>query len=109
MNKIILHKGKDKAAWQLHPWVFSGAVNKIIGPIQPGEVVSVYNIDDEFIAYGVYNNTSRVAVRLLEWNPANQIDEQWWRMRVKKAVQNREHLLGGDNDSVRLIFAEADF
>lgn len=109
MNKIILHKGKDKAAWQLHPWMFSGAINKIIGPIQPGEVVSVYNIEDEFIAYGVYNNTSRVAVRLLEWNPANQIDEQWWRMRVKKAVQNREHLLGSDNDSVRLIFAEADF
>lgn len=109
MNKIILHKGKDKAAWQLHPWVFSGAISKVVGRIQPGEVVSVYNIDDEFIAYGVYNNTSRVAVRLLEWNPANEIDEQWWRKRVKKAVQNREHLLSSDNDSVRLIFAEADF
>ncbi|WP_164108763.1 MULTISPECIES: class I SAM-dependent rRNA methyltransferase [Sphingobacterium] len=109
MNKIILHKGKDKAAWQLHPWVFSGAISKVVGHIQPGEVVSVYNIDDEFIAYGVYNNTSRVAVRLLEWNPTNEIDEQWWRKRVKKAVQNREHLLSIDNDSVRLIFAEADF
>lgn len=109
MNKIILNKGKDKAAWQLHPWVFSGAINKIIGNVQPGEVVSVFNIDDEFIAYGVYNNTSRVAVRLLEWNPANEINEQWWRNRIKKAVQNRAHLLTNDNDAVRLIFAEADF
>lgn len=109
MNKIILHKGKDKAAWQLHPWVFSGAINKVVGPVENGDLVSVYNIDDEFIAYGLYNNTSRVAVRLLEWNPANEVDEQWWRMRVQKAVANRAHLLTEDNDSVRLIFAEADF
>ncbi|WP_160069691.1 class I SAM-dependent rRNA methyltransferase [Sphingobacterium bovisgrunnientis] len=109
MNKIILNKGKDKAAWQLHPWVFSGAINKKEGKIQNGDIVSVYNCDDEFIAYGVYNNTSRVAVRLLEWNPANEIDENWWRVRVQKAVQNRRHLLTENNDSVRLIFAEADF
>jgi 23S rRNA (cytosine1962-C5)-methyltransferase len=109
MNKIILNKGKDKAAWQLHPWVFSGAINKKEGKIQNGDIVSVYNCDNEFIAYGVYNNTSRVAVRLLEWNPANEIDENWWRVRVQKAVQNRRHLLTENNDSVRLIFAEADF
>lgn len=109
MNKIILNKGKDKAAWQLHPWVFSGAINKKEGKIQNGDIVSVYNCDDEFIAYGVYNNTSRVAVRLLEWNPVNKIDENWWRVRVQKAVQNRRHLLTENNDSVRLIFAEADF
>lgn len=109
MNKIILNKGKDKAAWQLHPWVFSGAIQQKVGNIKNGEVVSVYNCDDEFIAYGLYNNTSRVAVRLLEWNPANEINENWWRRRVQKAIQNRSHLLHENNDSVRLIFAEADF
>lgn len=109
MKKIILHKGKDKAAWQLHPWVFSGAINQVEGEVLPGEIVAVHNMEDEFIAYGMYNNTSRVAVRLLEWNPANSPDEQWWRTRVKKAVQNRRHLLNNDNDAVRLIFAEADF
>jgi 23S rRNA (cytosine1962-C5)-methyltransferase len=109
MNKIILNKGKDKAAWQLHPWVFSGAINKKEGKIQNGDIVSVYNCDNEFIAYGIFNTTSRVAVRLLEWNPANQIDEVWWRVRIQKAIQNRRHLLTENNDSVRLIFAEADF
>ena len=109
MNKIILNKGKDKAAWQLHPWVFSGAIQQKVGKINNGDVVSVYNCDDEFIAYGIYNNTSRVAIRLLEWNPANEITEQWWRIRVQKAVKNRTHLLNQNNDTVRLIFAEADF
>ena len=109
MNKIILHKGKDKAAWQLHPWVFSGAIKQIKGQPENGEIVSIFNTDQEFIAYGVYNARSRVAVRLLEWDPDKQIDEQWWRTRVRKAVDNRKHLLNEANDSIRLIFAEADF
>ena len=109
MKKIILHKGKDKAAWQLHPWVFSGAINSNVGKPINGEVVSVYNNSDEFIAYGIYNGNSRVAVRLLEWNPSHTIDEDWWRMRVRNAVKNRLHLLDDDNTCIRLIFAEADF
>ncbi|NGF58185.1 class I SAM-dependent rRNA methyltransferase [Parapedobacter sp. SGR-10] len=109
MNKIILHKGKDKAAWQLHPWVFSGAILQIYGQPVNGEIVSVFNFAQEFIAYGVYNGRSRVAVRVLEWDPDKQVDEHWWRSRVQKAVQNRKHLLHEGNDCVRLIFAEADF
>lgn len=109
MNKIILHKGKDKAAWQLHPWVFSGAVHKKIGEVQSGDVVAVYNAEDEFIAYGLYNSISRVSVRLLEWDPNIQVNEQWWRQRIQGAVQNRKHLLSDYNNSVRLVFAEADF
>lgn len=109
MNKIILNRGKDKAAWQLHPWVFSGAISSVMGKPQNGDIVSVYNIEDEFIAYGMYNGNSRVAVRLLEWDPRNEINEQWWRNRVGKAVQNRIPLLTEQNNTVRLIFAEADF
>lgn len=109
MNKIILHKGKDKAAWQLHPWVFSGAIKHIQGSPNNGEVVEVFNIDNEFIAYGVYSGLSRVAVRLLEWHPDKHIDETWWRDRVRRAVEQRKHLLNESNDTCRLIFAEADF
>lgn len=109
MNKIILNKGKDKAAWQLHPWVFSGAISAALGKPQNGDIVSVYNIEDEFIAYGIYNGNSRVAVRLLEWDPSQVINEQWWRNRVSKSVNNRLSLLHDTNNTVRLIFAEADF
>ncbi len=109
MNKIILNKGKDKAAWQLHPWVFSGAISAALGKPQNGDIVSVYNIEDEFIAYGIYNGNSRVAVRLLEWDPSQEINKQWWRNRVSKSVNNRLSLLHDTNNTVRLIFAEADF
>ncbi len=110
MNKIFLNKGKDKAAWQLHPWVFSGAISSVEGNPENGEVIAVFNVDREFIAYGIYNQGSRVAVRLLEWHPDVEPNEEWWRLRIQKAVQARQHLLiPGQNTTVRLIFAEADF
>ncbi len=109
MNKIILNKGKDKAAWQLHPWIFSGAIARVSETLQNGDIASVYNHDDEFIAYGMYNNQSRVAVRLLEWDPNKEINESWWRDRLQRAVKNRLHLLNDKNNTLRLVFAEADF
>ncbi|MDH5825497.1 class I SAM-dependent rRNA methyltransferase [Sphingobacterium sp. SG20118] len=110
MKKIILNKGKDKAAWQLHPWIFSGAIKRIDGAPENGDVVTVFNAENEFIAFGLFHDSSRVAVRLLEWHPDQQIDDQWWRTRIQKAVEARRHLLvAGENDTARLIFAEADF
>ena len=109
MNKIILQKGKDKAAWQLHPWVFSGAIKYIDKGIENGEVIAVFNHEKEFVAYGVMNHLSRVAVRLLEWDPDKEPDESWWRDRVRKAISARQHLLTQQNTTYRLIFAEADF
>ncbi len=110
MKSVYLNKGKDKAAWQLHPWVFSGAIKSLSDKIEDGEVVGVYNAEREFIAYGLFHNSSRVAIRLLEWNPQAQIDADWWRSRIQKAVIARQHLLQeGITNTVRLIFAEADF
>ena len=109
MNTIILHRGKDKAAWQLHPWVFSGAIKDIEGQPENGEVVAVFNDDREFIAYGIYNAQARVAVRLLEWNPERPVDESWWRDRVRRAVVLRNYLFIEQHNTARLIFSEADF
>lgn len=108
MKKIILQKGKDKAAWQLHPWVFSGAIKYIEKGIENGEVIAVFNYEKEFVAYGVMNHLSRVAVRLLEWDYDQEPNEEWWRTRVQKAVRSRQHLLN-NNTTCRLVFAEADF
>lgn len=109
MKKVILQKGKDKAAWQLHPWVFSGAVRQVDKEVVSGDLVSVFNHDREFIAYGLYHPSSRVAVRLLEWHKERSIDEDWWRTRIRNAVAARRHLLTDRNTTCRIIFAEADF
>lgn len=109
MAEARLKKGKEKAVKQLHPWVFSGALESVKGKPANGEVISVTDSNGEFLAKGFYNNQSRVAVRLLEWSDA-ELDEQWWRSRVVKAVSARESILKSEDTNVcRLIFSEADY
>lgn len=110
MYTVRLKKGKDKAVRQLHPWVFSGAIEHVKGKPSNGDLVTVTDINGDFLAYGFYNDQSRVAVRLLEWDPEVEINEEWWRNRVRNAIAAREHLLDSEEtNTCRLIFSEADY
>ena len=109
MNEVILKKGKEKAVLQRHPWVFSGAIETVKGKPENGEIVRTIDSKGNFLAYGFYNNQSRVAVRLLEWDDAVFIDEFWWRKRIATAVNHRKSVLNDQTNACRLIFSEADF
>ncbi|WP_069660562.1 class I SAM-dependent rRNA methyltransferase [Arcticibacter eurypsychrophilus] len=110
MPQVSLKKGKEKAVRQLHPWIFSGAIENIKGKPENGEIVDVTDHSGAFLARGFFNDQSRVAVRILEWDEAVVVDENWWRVRIKKAVSARQGLLDSTHtNTYRLIFSEADF
>ncbi|MFC5284198.1 class I SAM-dependent rRNA methyltransferase [Pedobacter alpinus] len=109
MVSIILKKGKEKAVLQRHPWIFSGALQNVKGKPENGELVTVYAYDDEFLAYGYYNNESRVAIRVLSWDQEILPNEAWYRKRLQAAFNNRKHLINADNNTCRLVFSESDY
>ena len=110
MHVVRLKKGKEKAVKQLHPWIFSGALESIKGKPENGEIVTVTDNQGEFLAYGFYNDQSRVAVRLLEWSQEAEINEEWWRRKIGKAIKAREALMRDENtNTYRLVFSEADY
>ena len=109
MVEIILKRGKEKAAIQRHPWIFSGALEKVKGKPENGEVVKVFAFDNEFLGYGYYNSNSRVAVRLLEWDENQTIDKNWYQNRLKQAIASRQFILNEQTNTCRLVFSEADF
>ena len=109
MHSVKLKKGKEKAVRQLHPWVFSGAIDQIKGNPDNGDIIRVTDSNNDFLAYGFFNSKSRVAVRLLEWNLETEINESWWRRKIKIAVKHRDELNTEDTNTYRLIFSEADF
>lgn len=110
MVEIKLKKGKEKAVLQRHPWVFSGALEKIKGAPENGDVVKVISANNDFLAYGYFNDQSRVAVRLLEWDENNAINEDWYAQKINTAITSRSHLLSNkETNTYRLIFSEADF
>lgn len=110
MIDVVLKKGKEKAVLHKHPWVFSGAIEKVKGKPANGEIVRLLGSKDDFLAYGFYNAQSRVAVRLLEWEENVAVDEAWFRDKVRTAVAGRNHILeDGSTDTCRLIFSESDY
>ncbi|SHG73700.1 class I SAM-dependent rRNA methyltransferase [Pedobacter caeni] len=109
MIDVILKKGKEKAAMLHHPWIFSGAIDKIKGKPLNGEIVKVCAANAEFLAYGYYNDQSRVALRLMEWEESTTIDKQWYQEKLRSAIASRKHLLNEDTNTCRLVFSEADF
>lgn len=110
MIDVVLKKGKEKAALQRHPWIFSGAIDKVKEQPVNGEVVKVFGADKSFLAYGYYNNQSRVAVRLLEWQEDQEINKSWYQQRIKEAIAARGHVLKNEEtNTCRLVFSEADF
>jgi len=110
MIDVILKKGKEKAALQRHPWIFSGAIDKVKGAPENGEIVKVFGADKSFLAYGYYNSQSRVAVRLLEWDEETAIDKDWYQQKLRNAIASRSHVLNNeDTNTCRLVFSEADY
>jgi 23S rRNA (cytosine1962-C5)-methyltransferase len=108
MIDIILKKGKEKAAILRHPWIFSGALDKIKGKPANGEIVAVWSASQEFLAYGYFNDQSRVALRLMEWDQSVTIDEAWYTQKLEKAIASRALLLNDNTNTCRLVFSEAD-
>lgn len=110
MIEVILKKGKEKAVLHRHPWVFSGAIEKVNGKPANGDIVKLMDAKGAFMAYGFYNDQSRVALRLLEWDETVVIDDQWFREKLALAVAGRNHILTeGITNTCRLIFSESDY
>jgi 23S rRNA (cytosine1962-C5)-methyltransferase len=110
MFEVILKKGKEKAVLQRHPWVFSGAIERVKGSPENGDIVKLLNAKGEFMAYGFFNDQSRVALRLLEWDENVVVDDAWFREKVGVAVKSRADILAdGTTNTCRLIFSESDY
>ena len=107
--KIALKPGKERSVRRYHPWIFSGAIKKIYGTPAEGDLVDVYDNEDEFLAIGHYQPGS-IAVRIVSFlNIETDID--FFRDRIKAAFSYRERLGLIDNPDInvfRLVHAEGD-
>lgn len=108
MGKIFIKKDREKLWYSGHPWIYSGAVEKIEGNPEAGSIIEVYNSRKEFIGYGHYNKSSKIMVRMLEKNGEKKVNLEWYCEKVREALQLRE-MLGIRSNGYRLIHSESDF
>ena len=108
-KKVYLKAGKEESLKRFHPWVFSGAIARIEGEPEEGEVVDVYTSKKEFIACGHFQIGS-IAVRVLTFRQ-EEINRDFWKHRLEVALDLRRSLNLVDNpanNTYRLVHGEGD-
>ncbi len=108
-KSIYLKRGKEESLRRFHPWVFSGAIQKMDEGISEGSLVRVLSEKGDFIAVGHYQIGS-IAVRVLSFRDI-QIDDDFWESRLESALQMRLALGIADNpqnNTYRLVHGEGD-
>ncbi|MDL2212583.1 class I SAM-dependent rRNA methyltransferase [Bacteroides sp. OttesenSCG-928-D19] len=108
-HKVYLKPGKEESLKRFHPWIFSGAIARMDGEPQEGEIVEVYTSKKEFIAQGHFQIGS-IAVRVLSFEK-EIIDKNFWKAKLNAAYQMRKSIgiaTNPTNNTYRLVHGEGD-
>jgi 23S rRNA (cytosine1962-C5)-methyltransferase len=111
-GQAILKQGREKAIHNMHPWIFSGAIDERrskLDEVEPGGIIDVRDAGGGFLARGYYNARSQIRVRLLTWDQNEVIGPAFWRVRLAQSIRARDTLAKqSDLNAYRLVYAESD-
>lgn len=109
MNRLFLAKGREKSLIRRHPWVFSGAVERIEGKPLPGETIDIMDSQGKWLARGAYSPESQLRARVWTFMQDESIDNAFFIRRLQRAQSWRDWIAQRDGlDSYRLIAGESD-
>ncbi len=106
---VILKKGKEESMERFHPWLFSGAIDRIEGAVEEGDLVSVQKSDGTTVGYG-HCAIGSIAVRLFSFGDTPP-DASFWKHRIQQAFLLRKSMGLTDapgTNVYRLIHGEGD-
>ena len=106
---IQLRHGKAESLKRFHPWIFSGAIQRMPDNLTEGQIVRVIDHKGDFLAIGHYQIGS-IAIRVLSF-VERKIDNEFWKERLSEAFNMRCSigLVGReDNNTLRLVHGEGD-
>ena len=110
MNRptLRLNPGQGRRLRAGAPWVFSNeiAMKPEYRQMPPGGLVRLEGDDGARFGTFMFNPHSLIAARLLDRDPAANIDVDWLRQRLRAAIALRERVC--DTPFHRLVHAEAD-
>jgi len=105
---VRIKRGREKPIRNQHPWIYSGAISQAENA-GDGELVTVVDHKDRFLARGYWNSQSQIQVRVMTWRD-EAIDADWWRKTLSRALSLREtQFVNFENAACRLVNAESDF
>lgn len=107
--KVYLKSGKEQSLERFHPWIFSGAIKRIDGEPNEGELVEVVDSKGGFLAYGHYQPGS-ITVRVISFEQST-INRNFWLKKFHNALNLRRSLglfPSPTTNIFRLVHGEGD-
>jgi 23S rRNA (cytosine1962-C5)-methyltransferase len=106
--RLVLKPGREKSLRHRHPWVFSGAVDRVEGEPASGETVAVAAHDGAMLGWGAFSPDSQIRARVWSFDAAERIDEDFLARRLAGAVARRAGMIDDRHDACRLVHSESD-
>ena len=108
-TKIVLKPGREKSVLRRHPWIFSGAIERVEGAPDRGESAAVFDSAGQPLGTAAYSPDSQIVGRIWSFNPEEPIDAAFIEKRVNAAMSLRKSFAKSPAPcGYRLINAESD-
>jgi 23S rRNA (cytosine1962-C5)-methyltransferase len=108
VQTVYLKHGRERPVLGGHPWIFSGAVERVEGDMESVGIADVCDSKKHWLARGFYNPKSQIRVRLLTWQK-EEIDRDFLDRRLRHALAARQIHLSGSTNAYRIVNGEGDF
>ncbi|MFN8348645.1 MAG: class I SAM-dependent rRNA methyltransferase [Spirosomataceae bacterium] len=89
--QIVLKPNRDEAVRRFHPWVFSGAIARVKGQPDDGEIVEVCDHRGNYLATGHFHH-GNIAVKLFSFEQTVP-NVAFWKQKLQKARTVRQQIL----------------
>jgi 23S rRNA (cytosine1962-C5)-methyltransferase len=105
---IFLKRGREASVLRFHPWVFSGAIERMEGVPADGDWVEVKASNKKTLGFGHYQKGT-ITVRLISFGE-HAPDPKIFHHKIKNAFTQRSltHVLNERTNCYRLIHGEGD-
>ena len=90
MPALTLKPGREKSLLRRHPWIFSGAVDRVDGNPDSGGTVDLLSSKGIFLARAAYSPQSQIRARVWTFDPNENVDREYFRRRLSAAIDRRQ-------------------
>jgi 23S rRNA (cytosine1962-C5)-methyltransferase len=106
--RVLLRTGRDGPVRGGNPWIFSQAIARIDpAPPAAGEMVEVRDSGGDLLGVGYYNPATTIAVRMLWWGAAPELQAIIAR-RLNDAIALRRSFVSAHTSAYRLVNGDGD-
>lgn len=104
---VTLNKYEIRRIRSGHPWIYSKSIESLPDRIKSGDAVTVIGPRSEKIGTAIYNEHSKIKLRVVAPQIHQLIDTQFFETRIREALNYRKTVLPG-RSCYRLLNSESD-